>query len=484
MKIHFLSPPSPKGRMLERLYGCSYGLFHQQNIFALSLATCLSQNNVKVEFTEADVDGVTNLEHFVRMNSADVYVIYSVFLSRDCDLKAARTIRRYKPNSKIIFAGSDPTYDPTRYLLDSNCFVVRGEGESTLCDLVNRFDEVDHVQGVSFVSDGEIVNNPPRGIIRDLDSHPPPDRSLLKNPFRYYNPKFSWAPSAVVGTSRGCPYRCIFCVPNSLSFAREIEWKRYNQHKPPPTMRSVQAVLSEFEEIKRQGFESAQIIDDLFTVNTERAIEICEGLQGLGLELACLSRADHLTNEDLVRAMAQGGVKTVDVGAESFCQPILDFIRKDLQVTSCSQAIRLLKRYGIRHEINLMLGSSPLETEKTVRHSICVAKSFQPDVLHLSICTPFPGTDFYNMAKEKGWMTTTEYNPSDPLIEASISYPHLRKEQLEELASEAYLFYYMSPRYVFSRLSRIHNLYTLKYNLRSAIAFFSRIIGARFNMPP
>lgn len=473
MKVHFVSPPSTeKGKLFERLYGCGYAIFNQQNISILYVATLLQERGFKIEVTDCQVDSISNFHSLIKCDHADAYVFYSVFLTRKADLQASGAIQKIKGEIPIVFMGTDPTYDPQAYLTSSNSFVVRGEPEYTILELFENLENHGNlfkVEGVSCVDNERIVHNAPRELITNLDSLPVPNRELLKCPYRYYNPKFSRPPSSVILTSRGCPYRCMFCVPNSLSFAREIEFKRYHGLKPPPTLRSAENVVAEFVQIADQGYKSVQIADDLFTISRKRAIQICKGIKHLGLEIACLSRADHVADDMLVKAFATANVRNVDLGVESFDQSILNYMKKDLRVENSHRAVRLLKQYGIRVELNILLGSCPLETKETIKKTIKTAEALKPDVLHVSICTPFPGTEFHELAKQQGWMITQDYVPVDPFKESLISYQHLSKDDLESYAMQTYREFYFSPRYILAQIPRLRSIKGFAGNIRAVL---------------
>ena len=141
------------------------------------------------------------------------------------------------------------------------------------------------IHGLSFSRDGAVLNNPPRVLLEDLDALPFPARHLIKNKNLYYNPKLPRMPFTAMQTSRNCSYQCTFCVPNSGSFARELENRKYSQNqKPPVRTRSAGNVIEEFRMLKNEGYKSVSIIDDQFLWAEARTIEICEGVRPLGMQ--------------------------------------------------------------------------------------------------------------------------------------------------------------------------------------------------------
>ena len=465
--IHFLFPPSTTGRNADRIFGCNYGFFLQHNVFLLSAATVLKKASFQVEVTSCPKDNIS-LEEALK-TSADIYVFYSVFLSRKTDLETARIIRRKEGNRSIIFLGPDPTYYPEKYLLFDKFFVVRGEPELTLLELVQNIDgDVSSVKGVSWRKKGKIIHNPQRPIIEDLDILPIPDRMLYEKPFSYPNARFKNFPSTTILTSRGCSFRCYYCVPNSLSYARELEEKRFKGKKPPVRFRSAQRVVEEFKQIADLGFRSVSVLDDQFIWNRKRILVICEGIKDLSLELSILARCDMIQDLKLAQALAKAGVRHIAFGVESFNQKILDYVKKDLDVKTIKKAIKLTKKAGIEPEINVLLGSCPLETKETIEDTLKKVEDLGVEIIHVNICTPFPGTDFEKEAKKQGWMTVPEYVPIDPASESLISYPHLTDEDLEQAVRQFYRKHYFSFSYLLKRIKSLRSPYEFWVKLTTA----------------
>lgn len=401
---------------------------------------------------------------------ADVYVFYSVFLSRETDIGTAKAISR-KKEKPVIFLGPDPTYYPEKYLKTENFLVVRGEPELTLLELIRKLKEnqsLSTVRGLSWRRKGKIKQNPPRPVIKNLDSLPTPDRMIYKKPFDYPNARFKNFPSTTMLTSRGCPFRCYYCVPNSLSYARELEERRFKGRKPPVRFHSAKKVIEEFKQIAKLGFRSVSVLDDQFILDRKRILKICEGIKNLGLEISILARCDAVQDSQLVRALASAGVRHIAFGVESFNQKILDYVKKDLKVETIKKAIDLTKRAGIEPEINVLLGSCPLETKKTIKDTLEKVESLGVEIIHVNICTPFPGTEFEKVAKEHGWVTVPEYIPIDPASQSLISYPHLSDKDLEKAVRRFYRRHYFSPRYLLSNLAKIKSPQELWVKLKTA----------------
>jgi radical SAM superfamily enzyme YgiQ (UPF0313 family) len=192
------------------------------------------------------------------------------------------------------------------------------------------------------------------------------------------------------------------------------------------------------------------------------------------MEWSCLARADHLTEEAVIKKMAEAGCHYIDIGIESFNQEILDYIKKDLKVHSVYKAVSLLKKYGIEPELNILIGSCPLETKETIEHTLRETLKLDVDYVLFSICTPFPHTTFHEISRANKWMVTDEYVPIDPIKQSLISYPHLTKEELETIIRKAYLRFYFRPSYIMKRLKRVKGLKDLLNKTKAAITILKK----------
>ncbi|MDR4509759.1 MAG: B12-binding domain-containing radical SAM protein [Candidatus Brocadiaceae bacterium] len=470
MKITFLVPPPIDGNIPERVAGCAYLLYYVPNIFLLSAAALLEKEGYEVKYIESTIKkwGMGQFQAFLKEDLSDVYCFYSVNLSQETDTQALNTIRTIRGNVPVVFFGPAPSDRPAEFLLDENSYVVRGEPEYTMLELVKSLETRQKIQGiksVSFKENGIPVHNYNRDPIEDLDALPFPARHLLDDREVYYNPKLGKRPFTAICTSRGCSYRCIYCVPSSLSFSRELEYKHQFGKKPPVRKRSPENIIEEFIVLKQQGYKAVNIQDDQFVWGEERTVKICEGIKDLDIIWGCSARADHL-NETIVKAMADANCKFIDLGVESFNQEILDYVKKDIDVRKNEEAIRIVKKYGISAKINIMFGASPLETKATIKKNKKAVKRLKVDQVMYNIANPFPGTEFYTIAKEQNLFVYGDYKPVNVAKEANIAYPHLDKRALENAVRRANFEFFLTPRFILKNIRRIGSLDSLKAMFR------------------
>ena len=470
MKITFLVPPPIDGQIPERVSGCAYLLYYVPNIFILGAAAVLEKEGYGVVYKETTLKKWNRARFitFLEEDLSDVYCLYSVNLSQRTDIQALHDIRETRGNVPVVFFGPAPADKPETFLVDENTYVVRGEPEYTLLELIKTLEgrlPVIGVKSVSLIDRGKIIHNANREPIEDLDILPFPARHLLEERNAYYNPKLGKRPFTAVCTSRGCSYQCIYCVPSSLSFSRELEYKHYQNKKPPVRKRSPENIIEEFQLLKSQGYKAVNVQDDQFVWGEERTVRICEGIKDLGIIWGCAARSDHL-NEPMVKAMAASNCKFIDLGVESFNQAILDSIKKDIEVKKHEEAITLIRKYGISAKINVMFGASPLETMDTIRKTMSEVKRLKVDQVMYNIANPFPGTEFYSIAKENKLFVYGDYKPVNVAKEANIAYPHLDKTSLEKAVRRANFAFFLTPRFILKNILRMGSLASLKAMLR------------------
>lgn len=458
MKISFVIPPVETGRTPERLYGCTYQVYPQPDLPLLYAASSIEGHEVTVR--DFPVEGFSYKDFLKWMDEDDseIYVLHTVPISKDIDLKAAQNTRK-----DCIFFGPGPTAEPEKFLIRDNSYVLRGEIEYTIGRLANCIDKgkgFHKLNGLSFRKRGA-NHNKTSGIIKNIDNIPIPNRKLIKNKL-YRNPKLPRSPYTTMLTSRGCSFRCYYCVPNSLSYARELEWKRFEKGKPPVTLRTAENIVPELRDMKKLGIRSISVVDDQFIWGKERNKDLCGAFKKAGLPFGILARCDVLCDEEIVSGLAGAGCVYVDIGIESFNQGVLDYIKKDLRVESIKKSIALLNKYGIEPKLNILYGSCPLETEKDLKETLKTVKSFDVDFAQFAVCSPFPGTEFRDIGCEKGWFKNTDVSKVDTSKGSLVSFENMDDVELEKWVRHSYRSFYLRPKTIIKRMSKIRNISEFK----------------------
>ena len=322
MKLTFLVPPCYDNKQpAERSAGCTRVVYPMINIYELTAAAALRDlGGYEVDYQDFVFNGTgsaseKDFKEFLQKDNSDVYLIWTVNLSLNSDLTAISIIREFHPDTPVILMGPGATYFINRALqTHPNIFIVRGEPELTLLELLDALSsgrEPEGIKGVSYTDkNGKIVNNPSRPLNEDLDALPFPARDLLKGKI-YHNPKLKTGPYTTMFTSRNCPYRCIYCVPSSLTFAREIEFRKdHPGRKPTIGFRSLESVKKEIDILAAQGVKAIGFMDDNFIWNEERTKGICDILRPHGIVWGCQARVDAIT-EPIAKMLGESGCRYV-----------------------------------------------------------------------------------------------------------------------------------------------------------------------------
>nr|HPQ41208.1 radical SAM protein [bacterium] len=284
------------------------------------------------------------------------------------------------------------------------------------------------VSGLIYRDDaGEVAVNPDRPLLKDINHLPWPSRHQLPM-MQYYDLAVTGAePGVQMWASRGCPYMCIFCVWPQLVYGGS----NYRVRDPVD-------VVDEMEWLVRTyGFRSVYFDDDTFNIGKQRIMKLCDEIlrRKLDIPWAIMARADGMDRE-LLEAMKAAGLVSVKYGVESGDQQIVDGSGKKLNLATAREIIGLTRELGIRYHLTFTFGL-PGETRETARKTIETAIEMDPDTLQFSICTPMPGSRYFDMAQQKGHLADVDWTRYTGFTSAVIRTDELTSANLEEILAEA-----------------------------------------------
>jgi radical SAM superfamily enzyme YgiQ (UPF0313 family) len=367
--------------------------------------------------------------------------------------RLAQLARQKMPSAKIVLGGVHPTILPEEVLNWPEVdYVVRGEGEESIVELVGG-KPVESIRGLSWKKDGQIVHNPSREYIPDLDQLPFPAWHLL--PVKKYVPAlggYKKLPAVSLITSRGCSGSCTYC--NNF-FGQRVR------------KRSADNVLAELKMLTREyGIREIYFYDDSFTEFPSKVIELCRKMSAekLNLSWSCFARV-NIVNEELLRAMKQAGCHHISYGIESGSPELLDGIAKKVSLEKIRESVALTKKVGIDILLGFMLGL-PGETRETMEQSLNFALELDPDMIIFDITTPFPGTKLYEWAEQHGYLKTRKWDEYD-LYTMVMNLPTVSEQEVREFYSRAYRAFYFRAGYLRKRLLRMRSWLELKQNFQA-----------------
>lgn len=395
-------------------------------------AAVLEQNGVDVLLVDGIAERISDeefLERIRRYEPALVLLGVST-ISIDVDMRFVRETRSIiGERGRIALCGLHYFMREPRFF-DENPevdFVLVGEYEFTLLDLARSLkgeDNLSEVRGLIYrADDGTIVSNPPRSLVDDVDVFPWPSRHFLPMD-KYYDDPWQCLPDPCVQmwASRGCPFKCIFCCWPQIMYGS-------NKYR----MRDPVKVVDEMEWlVKEKGFKSVYFDDDTFNISKRFVLAVCSEIKkrNINVPWAIMARADTMDREMLI-ALREAGLVALKYGVESASQRIVDSIGKKLDLKKVMKVMRMTKELGIRTHLTFMFGL-PGETKRTMRKNIRMALKLDPDSVQFSIATPFPGSRYFNMLDEKGYILSRNWEEYDGYNTAVIRTEKLAARDLEE----------------------------------------------------
>jgi radical SAM superfamily enzyme YgiQ (UPF0313 family) len=263
---------------------------------------------------------------------------------------------------------------------------VIGEGEQTIIELFNLFEnkgyfdvaELGKIKGITFRKDGKPIVTEKRELIRPLDKIPMPARDM-----------FTARTSTYMFTSRGCPYRCIFCA--SSRFWDEVRFF------------SAEYVVNEIDQlIQKYNVKHIEFWDDLFTADKKRLKTLVELLEKEDIpnrvSFTCSVRS-NLVDEETCQLLKRINIGTVGMGLESAVPATLEYLKgSNISVDNHRNAINTLRKYGLKPTPSFIIGS-PQETREDILQTFRFIKESKLSWFDIYVLTPFPGTPIWDHAK-------------------------------------------------------------------------------------
>jgi radical SAM superfamily enzyme YgiQ (UPF0313 family)/MoaA/NifB/PqqE/SkfB family radical SAM enzyme len=410
-------------------------------------AALLKKNDFEVELCDALAEDIPR-DRFIRnalMKDYELIIAETCTASLKNDLEILSCIK--KENSIIAICGPEVSmrnpefFEENRFI---DCAMI-GEYELTALELAGHIRSkmpFDNIQGIVYRdSKGKIRLNPPRPLISNLDELPWPTREGLPMSKYLDAPGDMPLPSVQMIASRGCPFQCLFCAWPQLMYGG-------NSYR----VRSIKDVVDEMEFlVNKLNFKSVYFDDDTFNIGKNRMLQFADELisrnkeNRINVPWAIMARAD-LMDEEILYKLRLAGLYAVKYGIESSDQNLLKNANKGMDIKNVEEMIRLTKKMGIKTHLSFTFGL-PDETWYTILKTISFSMRQDPDSIQFSICTPFPGTRFYELVKKEKLLISQDPSDYDGNRKSVIKTAYLRPRDLEYARNLAYKVWKMHIKF-------------------------------------
>jgi anaerobic magnesium-protoporphyrin IX monomethyl ester cyclase len=383
----------------------------------LYISGYLEDQGIQNEVYDTTFSSKKAFRTFLLENKPHIIGIYVNLMTKLNVLESIRFIKENLPATYIILGGPEVRYSAENFLRYGADYIVIGEGEETMTELVNSLVLVpagghdgftaeaakpkEDIAGIAFLQEGLFVQNPERQKIKDLNELAVPNRKKINLQLYLDAWKKRHGKNALsVSTMRGCPYTCKWC-------SRAVYGLSYRR-------RNADKVAEELELLRKEyNPDSVWFVDDVFTISHRWMISFREELKKRNLHIPyeCITRADRL-NEEIILLLKETGCFRVWIGAESGSQKVIDLMDRRVDVKQVRDMIKLTRKHGIEAGTFIMLGY-PGETEEDIEETIHHLKESDPDYFTITVAYPIKGTELYEeieaiQTTKLEWATSTD----------------------------------------------------------------------------
>jgi radical SAM superfamily enzyme YgiQ (UPF0313 family) len=449
-------------------------------IYLAYTAAVVEEAGFEVSFVDAVMDELSIEEFAQKVHDLGIglALVETSTPSIEFDLATATAVKQHSPETFVALLGSHVTFFDQEIVAQNPAVdaVVRGEFEYTCADLARALKagggprtssghRLSDVPGLTYRdAAGDVRRNPDRPLFEPLDQMPFPARHIVKGDGYRAGIYSGGHPTAMV-SSRGCPYRCTFCLWPDLLYGHKFR------------ARSATNVVDEIEEAARTfGHDEVYFDDDTFTVDRQRVLDICRLIQERKLEeeveWIAQCRVDTVDRE-MLEAMKAANCGYILFGVESGSPEMLKRMKKGITLDKVRKAFQLTREVGIKTQAFFLFGM-PGETQETIRETIDLAKELNASSTQFAVAIPHPGTALYQECKANGWLTTENW--ADYTAEASIiETPWLSAQEVEQARLRAYRAYYYRPQFILGEALKVRRLADIKRLARGANSVRARI---------
>ena len=465
----FLNPPSFEG--FDGGAGSRYQA--KREIRSFWYPTWLAQPAALVpesRLIDAPARGLSLEDVLPAAHDYELLVMHTSTPSFHADVKVAEAFKSANPKLRIGLVGAHVAVSPEDSLRASKAidFVARNEFDYTI-EEVALGRPLDQVDGLSFRvnGNGQVVHNKERATLENMDRLPFVTEVYRRDlVIEDYFIGYLLHPYVSLYTGRGCRSRCTFCL-----WPQTIGGHRYRTRSAENVAEEIRRGKEYFPQVKEFFFD-----DDTFTDDLPRAAAIAEKLGEIGVTWSCNAKA--IVPYESLKILRDNGLRLLLVGYETGSQQILNNIRKGTRIDAARRFTEDCHKLGITIHGTFIVGL-PGETHETIQETIRFAREINPHTIQVSLAAPYPGTELYQQAMQNGWLEADRLVGGDGVQIASLSYPHLSREEIFSALEEFYKRFYFRPKKIAEMtLEMMRSAEMMKRRLREG-AEFARFLWSR-----
>ena len=376
--------------------------------------------------------------------------------------RAAETVKSVDAGITVCLGGPHIEAFPDQALA-LNCIdaAIRGEGERAFLQYLEAFEAgagFENVPGLVYRTDAGIQSNPPAPLNPDLDGLPFPARDLL-NPTDYCYVLGKKSTFTTLLTTRGCPYRCIFCSTPHGSCR----------------LRSPESIVDEMESCLKQGAEELHFIDDTFNIRPDRVRAVSEAILARGLKArwSFRGRVDTIDEESL-RLARRAGCERIHYGIETGTDEGLKVLRKQITTEQARNALALTRRAGITTVTYFIIGLPHERQREDILRTVDFAIRINPDFAMFNVLAIYPHTELFDMAVARGLIDKDLWSEfvTDPRGDFKMRFwdEFFSGAELAALLKLSYRKFYLRPAGVLRNLKQLGSLSELRHKAAAALS--------------
>ncbi len=416
-----------------------------------SLASWLRQNEFPVSIIDLHVENLFPKDAHSRVSDYNptIVCLTSKTLGWPAVIEIAQMVREAAPQALVVVGGPHMSIYP-KESLTWDCFdiAVVGDGEETLLEICERVEAGATVADLQDIlgtvvrrPTGEVVQNAPRPLPKDINKYPMPAWDLI--PVANYHCLTLLKPFATMVTTRGCPWHCGYC---SQVYSEKLRF------------RDVELVVDEMEHLEKvYGVREIVFFDETFTIGKRRMLKFSEEVQKRGLKVKFNIRARVDTvDRDVVRALKKAGLRSIHMGVEAGTDRVLKIMNKQITREQTERAFRICREEGVDTRGYFMVGYYDA-TPDDVEDMIKFASGLGLDWASFSVATALPATDLYRIAQERGYVDGDywkQYTIDGGGVIPQLETETFTSEQLRAFRTKAYMNFYLRPDLIRRKLSK------------------------------